>query len=291
MSFDAAWLDLREPADRAARDAGLLAMAQRYAAAVDRPAIVDLGAGTGSTMRALAILGARWRLVDHDERLLAEARRRGGPEVETLPLDLRDVAALPIEDARLVTASALVDLAGPGWIEALADRLSQAQAALYAALSYDGTLRWQPADPEDDAARDAFDRHQRTDKGLGPALGPEGGAYLAGAMRRRGYAVSTAASPWVLGPAAAGLHAELLKGIAQAAGEAGFDAAQAWLERRLNIVAGSSCMVGHVDVLALPPAHDRFYLARSTRSSQSLPMPRSRMIFSGSSESSRAQIR
>src|SRR6185312_14115446 len=63
--FSADWLALREPADRAARDRGL---ARRFAAALPpRPRIIDLGAGTGATARALApFVAGTWILVDRD---------------------------------------------------------------------------------------------------------------------------------------------------------------------------------------------------------------------------------
>ncbi len=71
--FDADWLAMREPADHAARDrAGVeRALPER---ALTRA--VDLGGGTGSTLRYLIPrLGGRqqWWLLDHDPALLAAA--------------------------------------------------------------------------------------------------------------------------------------------------------------------------------------------------------------------------
>lgn len=255
MSFDTAWLDLREPADRAARDAELLDAAVRHVGAVERPLIVDLGSGTGSTMRAMDIERARWRLIDNDPALLDEAARRAGAMIETVVADLRDIDRAPLDGARLVTASALVDLVSADWIERLAARLARTGAAFYAALSYDGVMSWQPADADDAAVLDAFNGHQRSDKGFGRALGPDGAARLAEALRRQGFQVRVAPSPWRLeGEDKRALHAELLKGVALAAGEAGLGTAPAWLQRRLGGLAGSSCDVGHVDLLALPTA-------------------------------------
>lgn len=51
MGFAPQWLALREPADRAARDTALLARAAHLAGPA--PVIVDLGAGTGASVRAL----------------------------------------------------------------------------------------------------------------------------------------------------------------------------------------------------------------------------------------------
>ena len=85
--FSPDWLALREPADRAARSATLCdTVASRHA---PRLHVIDLGAGTGANLRfAAPRLGGqqRWRLVDHDETVLAavpDAMRRwaaGGPD-------------------------------------------------------------------------------------------------------------------------------------------------------------------------------------------------------------------
>lgn len=252
MSFDRAWLDLREPADHAARNQGLLDMARDHATKVDSPLIVDLGSGTGSTVRAFGLASARWRLIDNDATLLQEARARSGNDIGTYDLDLRDPGSIPLDGARLVTASALIDLVSAAWLDALANRLAAANIGFYAALSYDGDMRWAPADPDDAAVTAAFNRHQIGNKGFGPALGPVSGAYLARAMRQRGFAVSTAPSPWILDRTKADLHRQLLQGIAGAAHEAGCEIARGWLERQSKAL-DAECSVGHVDVLALPP--------------------------------------
>lgn len=251
MSFDAAWLGLREAADHAARDASLLALAQQHVSAGENPLVVDLGAGTGSTQRALALPEARWRLIDRDETLLGLAARRGGDRTETHAMDLARVDTLPLHGARLVTASALLDLVGDAWLEALAARLADGRTALYAALTYDGVMRWTPADSDDDSVTQAFNHHQRSDKGLGCALGPTATDRLRHVMAAHGYTVHIAPSPWQLVSDSAALQQALLPGIAAAATEAGFPAAN-WLERRLAAIDATSCCIGHVDALALP---------------------------------------
>ena len=254
MSFSSTWLDLREPVDHLARDPELLARARRLVSDLPDARIVDLGSGTGSTVRALDLPNAHWTLVDHDETLLAEARRRSGPRASTVQLDLREVSAIPLAGAHLVTASALFDLVSADWIDALVKRLSAAGIGLYAAVTYDGTMKWNPADKADAAVRSAFNRHQQTDKGLGPALGPQAADYLARSLRQSGFDVSTAPSPWNFDAGHEALYAEMVRGIATAAGEAGCTDAEAWLERRLGALPELNAQVGHVDILALPPA-------------------------------------
>lgn len=247
MGFSADWLALREPADHAARDAGLLARAARIARRAD--VIVDLGCGTGSTRRAFgsAVPAAmQWRMVDGDAALLALA---GG---EGHCLDLRDLAALPLAGAGLVTASALLDLVSEPWLAGLVARLAAEGLPFYAALSYDGVMEWTPAHDADAAVRAAFNRHQGGDKGFGPALGPQAAVRAAAMLREAGFDVALAESPWRLGAVEDPLSRELIAGIGQAAREVGLDADEvaAWTAARMT---GSGGVIGHLDLLALPP--------------------------------------
>jgi SAM-dependent methyltransferase len=252
-SFPTAWLDLREPADHAARNPTLRSAATSLVGT--RGLIVDLGCGTGSTVRALQpglAAAVRWRLIDHDAAVLREAGRRTGAGAETVLCDLSR-EDLPIEGAALVTASALLDLVSEGWIERLADTLNARRVPVYAALSYDGCVSFDPAHSGDQAMIAALNAHQRTDKGFGPALGPDAAGALAAALRSRGFEVRVEASPWRLGPEDAALVAALLPGIAEvAAGWGGVATAEVedWLAFRQARATDGHCLVGHVDLLA-----------------------------------------
>lgn len=260
--FSVAWLDLRESADNAARDKGMAAQALSWLTADEAamPIIVDLGSGTGSTLRALTALGAAnivWRLIDHDPALLNEALRRHGKThvVEDYEADLLDLTTLPLTGARLVTASALFDLVALSVVDALTARLVQHRAGLYAALNYDGTTTWTPVHPLDGHVLAAFNQDQRKNKGLGLALGPDAGDYLQMALTRAGYTVWVADSPWTLGPADAAMVRELVLGIASAVAQGyglNADALQEWKDFRLAHASTGTCTVGHNDVLALP---------------------------------------
>ena len=254
MGFSAAWLALREPADRAARDAGLLARAAALAG--PRPVILDLGCGTGSTLRAMSPHlpdHALWRLADLDADLLARAATEAPGRATTHRLDLRDLNALPLRDVTLVTASALLDLMPARWIEALAAHLMAARLPFYAVLSYDGVMEWQPPLPDDDAITRAFNDHQRRDKGLGPALGPAAASRAPEIFAAAGFSVTTGDSPWRIGSDQQALHTALIEGIANAAAEQGAPEAADWAARRAPLDASDCCVIGHGDMLAVPP--------------------------------------
>lgn len=250
MGFSADWLALREPADLAARDASLLRMA--VAAAGPEPLIVDLGCGTGATWRALSPYlppATRWCFVDNDRALLEAACAATDGAAETIEANVADLALLPLDRATLVTASALLDLVPQRWIN---DLVQQLTAPFYAALSYSGTMRWLPEDPRDTAVTAAFNRHQRRDKGLGPALGAEAGERAASLFTQAGFDVHCAASPWCLDPDSASLQRELTDGIAKAASEMGEPEADAWGQHRYAAAGNTLCDIGHIDLLAIP---------------------------------------
>lgn len=263
--FAADWLTLREAADHRARSEALLT---RLAVSLprDRPlTVVDLGAGRGSNLRYLAprLAGAQtWRVVDHDASLMADAAPApaaadgAGVCVEPVVADLRDAAfdAL-LAGANLVTAAALIDLVSRPWLERLATACAARRLPALIALSYDGCIDWSPAAPMDERLRLAVNRHQRRDKGFGPALGPAAWAAAATAFRAAGCRVGVAASPWQLGPADAPLVEALVDGWVAAASEQAPGQAAAFRRWGADRRRGQPGLrVGHRDLLALPPA-------------------------------------
>ncbi|MEX2332757.1 MAG: class I SAM-dependent methyltransferase [Pseudohongiella sp.] len=260
--FSVDWLDLREPADFAARNKELAAALVDYlqADADISPIIVDLGSGTGSTLRALTRLGAHrcvWRLVDNDPALLNEALRRHGQAeiVEDYQADLQDIDALPLGGAALLSASALFDLASADLIDALIARLRKQPTVFYAALNYDGRTEWTPTHPLDQAVLDAFNQDQRRDKGMGSALGPDAASYLQTALQSAGYRVEMRASPWLLGCEQQALMEDLIHGIRAAVTDGdSLSGAELddWQAFRLAHVATGHALIGHIDVLAFP---------------------------------------
>ena len=266
--FSIEWLNLREDADLQARDPDLLARAMNWleSGSAAMPIVLDLGAGTGSSLRALTasnkpvMNSVCWRLVDNDSALLAEASRRHGSSehLEIHAMDLGKISTLPMEGTRLITASALFDLVSADFLEALTAAASRAsenvEIAIYAALNYDGRTDWNPVHPLDGTILTAFNTDQRRDKGFGPALGPDAVGHMTEIFSRAGFQVRAADSPWNLGPADKKLTSTLIEGIAGAVTNQGsIDLADVadWKRFRQLHVATGNCTVGHTDVLAL----------------------------------------
>lgn len=257
--FSPDWLALRAPFDGRARDQ---ALAQRFVAALPRsPLIVDLGAGTGANVLALAPLagpGTRFRLVDNDRALLeiAEARLAGSMPFEVVPGDLVREIERVTADADGITASALMDLVSASWFDTLAALAVSRRLPLLLTLTVDGRHELTPGDGDDGRVFSAFARDQRRDKGFGPALGPDAPHHMQDRLRTLGARVSLADSDWRIGGDGRELMAAFVAGVAEAAVQtAPADAATiaSWLElRQKQIDDGSlSLNVGHQDLLAL----------------------------------------
>ena len=280
--FNADWLALREPFDRAARNR---ALAMRLVAALPvKPWLIDLGAGTGSLFRYLAPLigGAQsWTFIDADAALLDEAFNvtadwadglgyRISSDDSTLTIhapggdwvvdgELHDLAAmpgeLPLREADAVVCSALLDLVSAGWIAQLAG--AALRVPFYAALSVDGRDGWIPFHPLDAVMRAGFRRDQGRDKGFGLALGPGAVTAALRAFSTLGFHVASAPSDWVVPRTALAMLDALIMG-AESAAVAALPARRrvlsGWREARHAQAMGLrlAVRIGHRDLLALP---------------------------------------
>lgn len=261
MSFSADWLRLREPADHSARNSDVLAAVAAHFAGRDLVRVTDLACGAGSTIRAVrpVLPSARsWRLVDNDPKLLAVAKALE-PDVvtDTAEVDLdQDLANAYGDVCDLVSTSAFLDLVGEAWLARFVATLKARSLPVYAALSYDGRASMSPEDMFDQVIVAGVNRHQRRDKGLGPALGPTAAEATISAFEAAGFRVVSGQSDWVLSASDIAMQTEILKGWAFAAHELGDVPGlevDRWLTRRLSkLSAGASMMVGHVDVFAVP---------------------------------------
>jgi hypothetical protein len=264
MSFSAEWLALREPYDRAARNAAVLdavAEAFRRQSAI---AVVDLACGSAATLRAIASRLPRqqsWRLIDNDLGLLARAANLSAPpllSVVTRPVDLARDLELALEaPLDLVAISALLDLVSPSWLDRLIIETAARRLPIYVALSYDGRVAIEPASAFDDDVVAGFNRHQTTDKGFGPALGPKAAAEAAARFAHLGYDVLQGRSDWVFGDEDRAIQEALFTSWAELAPLAttlSADAIAQWLARRRTYLAAgrSRLRIGHVDIFARP---------------------------------------
>jgi hypothetical protein len=282
--FSAAWLALREPADFSARSSQLADVIAKALAHDDTVRALDVASGTGSNVRYLAERlppHQDWLLVDHDEELIRQASLRleewavargyeahiepGGVmlqgdrlncRVHVRRVDVADLTNAAIFDGRnLVTASALLDLVSEPWLRGLAGRCREHASAALFALNYDGRIHCSPEEAGDELVRELVNRHQRRDKGFGPALGPDAAATAEKLFTDAGYQVLRQPSDWVLAPDARGLQQALIDGWARAAAELAPDESpsiQSWrTRRRAHLARGRSRLtVGHQDVAA-----------------------------------------
>jgi hypothetical protein len=247
------WLELREPADAAARSEELAARLRRYLGS-GRHTIHDLGGGSGAMGRWLAprLAGSQhWVVHDRDAGLLerAAASAPRGVTVETHQTDIARLVGEDLAGASLVTASALLDILN-------ADELATVLRAcaglpMLLALTVTGHVALAPADPLDARLQDAFNAHQRRDGLLGPD------AVAVAAIELRDAACVVRPSPWRLDAGHAGLMAEWLGGWVAAACEQepglAADVGPYQHRRLIQAAAGKlSVTVDHADLLVLP---------------------------------------
>jgi hypothetical protein len=252
------WLDLREPADAAARSDELAERLGRHLPAAGHLVIHDLGGGGGAMARWLAprLPGPQhWVVHDRDEGLLELAMAHGpagaATTVEARRSDITRLAPGDLAEASIVVASAVLDLL-------TADELARMLAAcigcpMLLTLTVVGRVTLTPGDPLDARIVAAFNSHQRR----GRLLGPDAVAAAVGQLRGSGAEVIVRPSPWRLDAAHADLMAEWFGGWAAAACEqepALAAKAAAYRDRRLAQAAAEelAVTVNHADLLALP---------------------------------------
>ena len=266
--FSIEWLNLREVSDHRARDKNLLKNAVDWLNNLqtkDR-VIVDLGSGTGSTIRCLQrfttqLPSIQWRLVDNDPEVLAEAidRHSNDHSVESFLVDLSETQKLPLDSVSMITASALFDLVSENFIQELCQLVKEKNdyrpVGLYSALNYDGCIKWTPSHPLDAAILVNFNTDQRRDKGFGPALGPDASDFLQSQFNVIEFQCLSANSPWLLDSGDYLLTETLINGISKVAlqtdGLTNSDVLS-WKAFRIKNIRTGSCFLGHTDILVLP---------------------------------------
>jgi hypothetical protein len=287
--FSAQWLELREPVDHRSRNQDLQTQVIDHLTKMKTvyPGIIrltDLGSGTGSNLRALVPqLGSmqHWTLNDYDVALLNTARATllawadseintsilgitVDPSTQIKPLAIikqnktiiiefkcvdlyKDYRVILDEPADIVTAAAFFDLVAESWLTEFCTYLSK---PLYTVLTYDGIEKWGPPNIIDIDILKAFHRHQITDKGFGPALGPAATVHMQSILRHHHFNTVCAASPWTMDHRDRDLIEQLAIGTARAVRE--IDAipkhiTEQWEQSRRQ---ANNCEIGHMDLFA-----------------------------------------
>lgn len=266
MDFTKDWLALRAAADTRSRATDLMAMAAAVATrrcTSETVRIVDLAAGTGAVMRALAPMIDRpqhWTLIDTDPVLLSEAERlsRANPPAPDLSFDIveTDLSQQPTpwaDHPDLVTASAMFALVSMRFIGRLTDRLSADRTPLLALLTYDGVMSTQPPHPADPQLERAFNAYARSERSFGTAVGPDAITLLSQTLEQAGFIVHQRDSAWRLTRAE---DAVLIDTVADRWATAAVElmpeergTVEDWL---VHARAADGLTIGHTDLLALP---------------------------------------
>ncbi len=268
------WLQLREPADAAARSgelAGLLAdQLAEHLPDGDVLQVHDLGAGTGSLCRWLSPMLAgrigrpqRWLLHDRDARLLALATGPPGVPVETRTGDVLSLTGDDLARAGVLAASALLDMLTAQELARLVAVCRLPGCPVLLTITVAGRVELDPPHPLDPQLGAAFDEHQRRPARGGRLLGPDAAAAASDGFAAAGYRVLLRPSPWRLGAGDTELTQAWLRGWVAAAceqrpelspGVAAYED-----ERRRQLAAGRlRVVVHHDDLLAIPsPDHPR----------------------------------
>ena len=138
------------------------------------------------------------------------------------------------------------------WIKTFCAALIARNLPLYTVLTYDGVEIWRPEHKADAAMLAAFHAHQASDKGFGPAAGPNAVAALSEAFGAAEWEIQVGQSAWMLDKKDSALVAMLAEGSAGAVAETrkvpAADIAS-WLASRRK---ASACVIGHEDFFARP---------------------------------------
>jgi len=277
MLFETTDLKLqKEAADRRAKNGDVSDALSAWFEGRSSLDVLDLHAGTGASVRALAPLlspDQSWTLYCRDaaeEALARDHLTRWAPAARPTAdgLDIeRQGLRLALRFRRHDVVAANGALAGPppalvvidddlmrypaSVLRRLVAILADRRSVLHARLVYDGRLKLQPHHAADNAFTAALHRRLMHDAGHGPATGPLAASELGEQLRLCGYAVIEGPSNLHLRAA----EAPLIRAVATQMAEAqrtiakGHDAMiDAWLAR-----PRATLEISQTDLVGLPP--------------------------------------
>jgi hypothetical protein len=261
------WLALREEEDARTRSRELAVEAARKLG--PGPIVIhDLGSGTGSMMRWLSPIlpgPQTWVLHDWNPDLTERANdgvatldREGRPvSVRSHSGELAHLRPDDLDDASLVTASALLDVLTSEEVHAIARACVTVGSPVLLSLSVTGEVHLDPPDARDDVFETSFNAHQRRLVSGRRLLGRYGAAIARGLFLHAGWNVRPIDTVWRLGDHDPRLLGQWLDGWVDAALE---HRPELQLEypgyrelRSSQLLSGAlSAAVIHTDLLAWP---------------------------------------
>jgi len=261
------WLDLREPADAAARSLELALIAAELLP--EGPIVVhDLGSGTGSMMRWLApvLPGPQtWFLHDWNADLTEQAINQPRPsDRDTARIsvcgrtgNLADLSPDDVAGGSLVTASALLDVLTSHELRTIVAACVAAHTPALLSLSVTGGVRLSPRNALDAAVGNAFNAHQMRHARGRRQLGPHAASIAGRLFAEAGWQAHQSSTPWRLDHRQPGLLGEWFSGWVDAAVEQEpqlREEADRFRQARVaQIELGElTAHVDHVDLLAWP---------------------------------------
>jgi len=240
------------------------------------PRVIELGGGIGTMIeRAVAdpaLHPGSWTLIDSQQLLVEEARRRlGGSvpfEMKLLSADVVDFIQRNVDEFDLVIAHAFLDLFDPSRLLPGIRRLARPSGSFLFSITFDGFTAWEPEiDPSLD--RRIVDLYHRTMDERMVAGIPSGdsrcGRHLLTLLPRYGYRImESGSSDWIVHPRDGGYPADERYFLSCILGffeeslsrspELDSGELSDWLEaRRAQLAAGELVFIAHqLDVLAAP---------------------------------------
>ena len=269
--FSADWLTIREEEDIIARDSSILECVQEHLEQATSLNILDIGSGTGATMRALFPKFKHrqiWTLLDADRKLLARSKslnqslvKDSTNEMHLVYFDLTKGFGYLNADYNLVTTTAFLDLVSESWIKEFVQTLKDNNLAFYCSITPTNKIVIEPKISLDDKIICAFNTHRYKDKGFGKSLGGKVTDFTINNLNNSDFQVFQANKEWGCQNPDSGFrkafYTYLIEGIAEAVAETKLlESAKLehWRITRLENIYNDQCEIWFeiVDFFAFP---------------------------------------